>query len=148
MLISIIKFIFQARKARIQSTALGGVSSKAKATEIRISRMIFTVVAIFMICNSFALIAYSAVDIGGYEFYAYILNAMGKFITAINASVNAVVYGIFNNDYRDEFLKYFCGKSYDQENNTYSIAMTARPIVTTLKTESPNLRLSKKIDHK
>ena len=60
--------ILQVRKVNAQLATLGINDSEAKTTEIRISKMIMTIVGIFVFCNSFQVVASSAVDLGGYTF--------------------------------------------------------------------------------
>ena len=106
--------------------------SKAKATEIRISMMIMTIVGLFVFCNAFQLLAFFMADKSGFYFGQYIAGLLAWFLACLNSSLNPVVYGIFNKKYKTRFLKYFCLKSSEEANETCSIPLTER---TRLKTE-------------
>ena len=112
-------FILQVRKTSAQLAMFSMNDKKAKAMEIRISKMVISIVAIFLFCNSFQVVAFSMLAGTRREnFSSYVVVLLGYFLTAVNSSLNAVVYGIFNKKCRVIFFKYFCCQSSKKSNET------------------------------
>ena len=83
-------------------------TSNQKATEDRITKMIMTVVGIFVACNSFqaANNAYQA-----FKGPSHFLFVLLYFVAVVNSSVNSIAYGIFSKKYREVFIEhFFCKK--------------------------------------
>ena len=92
--------------------------------------MILAVVGIFLICNTCTIMCYAYVSKNGFAYSGMgdtrhgIVNLIGVLFVLISTSLNAVVYGIFNKKYRKMFLKYFCIRKSEEENNSKSNSNT------------------------
>ena len=83
--------------------------------ESRITKMIMTIVGIFIFCNSFP-VFYTIAKKD--PFTAYILGLIAHFLVTINASINTVIYGIFNSKFKNVFRHHFWpGSQTEMETN-------------------------------
>ena len=121
--------ILQIRKTSIQLATLAMTDSKAKGMEIQISKMIMTIVGVFVFCNSFQVLGYFMVGTSGYTFPGYVMFLFANLLVALNSSINVALYGIFNKKYRKLFFKYFCCKSPKHSNDSCTLPMTERKIL-------------------
>ena len=102
------QFSLQIRKTNSNLANFAIDTSNQKATEDRITRMIMTVVGIFVACNSFQFAnnAYHA-----FVGPSYVMFVLAYFVGTVNSSLNSVVYGIFSKKYREVFFEhFFCKK--------------------------------------
>ena len=110
----------QVRKTSARLGSLSMDDKKTKTMEIQILKMVISVVVMFVCCNSFQVMAFYMLGTSGDTFKTYIVFLLGYFFAALNSSINAVVYGIFNKKYRAIFLEYFCCKSSKWANESSS----------------------------
>ena len=102
-----LQFSLQIRKTKTIIASVAIDTSNQKATEDRITRMIMTVVGIFIACNSFQFVYNAYQALRGPQYVMFVLS---YFIGTLNSSVNSVVYGIFSKKYRKVFFEQFCRK--------------------------------------
>ena len=115
------QFSLQIRKTNSNLANFAIDTSNQKATEDRITRMIMTVVGIFVACNSFQFAnnAYHA-----FVGPSYVMFVLAYFVGTVNSSLNSVVYGIFSKKYRAVFLENFCPQKPEQEESQMSSVTT------------------------
>ena len=100
---------------------------KAHKMEVRLAKLIWAIVIIFIVCNIFQNITYilQSEEIIEKDFYRANLSPVRNILVAISTSCNVIIYGIFNNNFRREFVSLFwkC-ESYARDNSLKSIVVS------------------------
>ena len=119
------------RRINELSASLGikGKTDKQKAQEARLATMISLIVAIFIVCNSFESLMFIFDSIGliPRNIVEDFLRPFADFLMIVNASVNVVIYNIFNKNFRKLFCKLYVPCLLDKKSDAMTLSESANP---------------------
>ena len=131
------------------SASLGhkGKTELQKAQEARLATMISLIVAIFIICNSFESLMFIFDSIGliPRNIVEDFLRPFADFLMIVNASVNVVIYNIFNESFRKLFCKLYLPCLSGKKSEAMTLSESANPrkkSTTTISTQQTNATIS------
>ena len=145
-------YLFQVKRIRglVEEIGLGNEANrKQQEIQKRLTKMITTIVLVFIICNSFESVIFilSSLNLIELDLVQNYLRPLADFLMVINSSVNVVIYCSFSSDFRNKFyntyIEYFLQKSRPKGTETIQENISMHQI----QTESSGLMNSKKISH-